>query len=85
MKTEGFGILCDRDGRKWRFADFAFPKWMETEVCQFCVSQTDGNGDSVSVTDGNGISISIRFRQAHFPFSVFHVRPYSNTPTAAAW
>ena len=102
-ETEGFGILCDRDGWKRRFtnfafpkrtemevckfhvyvmdgnggfADFMFPKWTETEVCRFYVSVMDGNVDSVSVTDGNGIYVSVRFRQAHFPFSVFRVTPY---------
>ena len=43
-EMEGFGILCDGDGRKRRFADFTFPKWTETEVCKFCVSAMDGNG-----------------------------------------
>ena len=41
METEGFGILCDRDGRKRRFADSVFPKWMETDVCKICVSVTN--------------------------------------------
>ena len=44
MEMEGFRILCDRDGRKWRFTDFAFPKWTETEVCKFCISIMDGIG-----------------------------------------
>ena len=35
METEGFGILCDRSGRKRRFAGFVFSKRMETEVCKF--------------------------------------------------
>ena len=76
-EMEGFGILCDGDGWKRRFANFAFPKWTETEVWQFQVSVTDGNRDSVSVTDGNGISISIHFYQVRFPFSVFSVTPYT--------
>ena len=44
METEGFGIICDRDGRKQRFANFAFPKWMKMEVCKIYISITDGNG-----------------------------------------
>ena len=37
-------ILHCLNGRKWRFADFAFPKRTEMEVCQFRVSKMDGNG-----------------------------------------
>ena len=93
METEGFIVLCDRDGGKGRFANSAFPKRMEMEVCKICVAITDKNRGfadfafpkstemevcqfCISITDGNKISISVHFRQAHFPFSIFRVRPY---------
>ena len=49
------------------------------EVCQFHVSEIDGNGDSVSITDGNKISVSVRFHQTRFLFSVSG--PSSNPAT----
>ena len=49
-ETEDFGILCDGNGRKWRFANFMFLKQTETEVCKFCISFTDGNGGFADFT-----------------------------------
>ena len=77
MGTDGLGILCDKDRWKWRFAHLASPKWMETEICRYCLIEMDRHGDSISITYGNGIPVSVRLPQAHFHF------PFSMSPPKA--
>ena len=71
------------NGRKHRFADFAFPKQMEREVCQFHIAKMDRNGGLPMLCFRNGrkqrFSFCHRWKwNFHFhpflssPFSVFH-------------
>ena len=79
-ETEGLRTQPIHNGQKRRFADFAFPKWLEMEFCQFCISEMDGSRDLPILHFQNRWKQRFHFRhrqKQNFHFGLFPSNPFS--------